>query len=89
MMNEGTVIFSSYTRRITEWDIARGIKVYRNPDGTVNIQISSETEWEDAEYKLKNITAEEAEHLGRALLCMEDSGFDAVIGRAAAWEEEI
>jgi hypothetical protein len=88
MMNEGTVIFSSYTRRFTEWDIARGIKVYRNPDGTVNIQISSETEWDDAEYKLKNITAEEAEQFGKVLLCIpEDEDFGEIMSRAAAWEE--
>ena len=88
MIKREDEIFNSYTRRITEWDTARGIKAYRNPDGTVGIQISSETEWEDAEYKSKTITAEEAERLGRALLCMEDNGFDAVIGRAAAWSEQ-
>ena len=88
-INDGTVIFSSYTPRITEWDTARSAEAIRNPNGSVSIRISSETERDDKEHKSHTISAEEAEHFGRALLCMEDSGFDAVIGRAAAWEEEI
>lgn len=87
-IKDGAEIFSSYTPRITEWDTARGIKAYRNSDGTVDIRVSSETEWKDAEYKLKNITAEEATRLGKALLCIPDSeDFGEIISRAAAWSE--
>lgn len=84
---DNTMIFSSYVPRKTEWDTAREIEARRNPNGSVCIRISSETEREDAEYKDYTLSASEAEQLGRALLCMEDSGFNAVIGRAAAWSE--
>lgn len=87
--NDRTVIFDLYEPRETEWDTARRIEASRYPNGSVYIRISTETEREDAEYKDTTLSAPEAEQLGRALLCMEDSGFDAVIGRAAAWGEEI
>jgi len=81
-VNEKTAIFSSYAPRKTEWDTARGIEAYRNIDGSVRIRISSETEWEDTEYKVKTITAEEAEMLGKALLCIpEDEDFGSIIER--------
>jgi len=70
-----------------EWSIARGIEARRNTDGGVEVKIVRETERDDMIYMQKTITAEEAERLGRALLCMEDSEFDAVIRRAMEWSE--
>lgn len=88
MIKRDDEIFSSYTPRTTEWDTARSIEAIRNPNGSVSIRISSETERDDKEHKSYTISAEEAEQFGKALLCIPaDEDFGAIMSRAGAWSE--
>lgn len=86
-INKETIIFESHTPRLTEFDTTKGMEAVRNSDGSVSVRISSETEYSDRKHQLYTISASEAETFGRALLCMEDGGFDAMIGRALEWGE--
>ena len=74
-------IFEAHTRRKTEWDVARKIIVKRRPDGCIHVIIYKETEWDDAEFISKLLTADEAERLGHALLCSDET-FNAITERA-------
>lgn len=76
-----TEIFEARTHRRTENEVSRWITAVRFADGRVEIRVSAEDEWDDAMHLFKTLTAEEAEELGRALLCKDDT-FESIAERA-------
>ena len=87
-INKGVFIFNANTYAKTEYGISSDIEITRYTDGNVCISVGSWTDRTDKTMKSYEMTAYEAEALGRALLCMGDNGFDAVVDRAASWAEE-
>ena len=75
-------IFEHKKYRTTEFDIGRSIVVDRQPDGGVLIRISAESEGQDAVSLPMTLSREDADRLGRMLLCSEDKTFDEIISRA-------
>ena len=62
--------------------IIRGIKMYRKPDGSVELRITVERRRHDLMSLPYILSANEAAKLGRALLCIDDTNFEGLIERS-------
>jgi len=78
-------IFEHKKYRTTEFDIGRSIVVDRQPDGGVLIRISAESEGQDTVSLPIELSREDADRLGRVLLCSEDETFDEIVSRASKY----
>ena len=88
-MNEhNTPIFSDVKMPTKEYGIPRCIEVSRLTDGGVVVIIGSWTERSDRTVRRFHLSAEKAEILGQALLCMDDNDLTGLIDRASNFMED-
>ena len=76
-------IFERKTYAKTEFEITRSIEAYRKTNGDVELRIAAETEGHDPVSLAYILSADDAEKIGRVLLCIEDATFDELVERAA------
>ena len=74
-------IFKCKTYAKTEFEITRSIGAYRKPNGDVELRIAAEREGHDPVSLPYILSADDAEKLGRVLLCIEQ-GFGGLVARS-------
>ena len=88
MNKDSTAIFSHTRNATTEYATSTDIEVFRFITGSVRVVVGSWTERTDKSIRAYELSAKDAEHLGKALLCIpEDEDFGAITSRVAAREE--
>lgn len=77
-----TTIFEDTTMTKHEYGVHSSISAARHPDGSVGIKVDHWTDDTDKTAIPYVLSAEDAERLGRTLLCMDNSTFDGLMYRA-------